>query len=87
MPLAADPKQVYAENVFFITFVMMDDDKIVPCSVSRAVLKHKLREGDENEVETFARCRKAIEDAASNSYYAGGIAEDGRVQLTMFDFP
>ncbi len=90
MPLEQGEVKGYDDNRMVVEFTMLNQDKVVCCSISTAAMDGLEGRRDvkaEERVGQFKRLRDAIEERASRKYFDEQAQANRPVVLRSNDFP
>ena len=89
MPLQRGEVQGYNFNRMAVEFTMINQGKVVPCSISTAAMDdlEGRRDVKSNQrIDQFMRLREIIEERASRKFFDGPVHAEGPVGLRSNDF-
>ena len=89
MPLQRGDVQGYNFNRMAIEFTMVNQDKVVSCSISTAAMDHLEGRRDvksDKRIDQFMRLRETIEERASRKFFEEQVQADRPVVLRSNDF-
>jgi Protein of unknown function (DUF1488) len=89
MPLQRGEVQGYDFDRMVIEFTMINQGKVVPCSISTAAMDDlEARRGvkSDQRIDQFMRLRKIIEERASRKFFEEQAQADRPVVLRSNDF-
>ena len=90
MPLQRGEVQGYNFDRMIIEFTMVNQGKVVPCSISTAAmddLERKRNVRSDQRLDQFMRLREIIEERASRKFFEEQAQADRPVVLRSNDFP
>ena len=89
MPLQRGEILGYDFNRMVVEFTMLNQDKIVRCTISTAAMDDLEGTRDvkaDQRVDQFVRLRDAIEERAARKFFEGPVEAKGPVVLRSNDF-
>ena len=79
----------YDFNRMVVEFTMVNQGKVVPCSISTAALDDLEKNSSvkaDGRVDQFVRLRAVVEEHAEKKFSAGFVESGGRLVLRSTDF-
>jgi hypothetical protein len=79
----------YDFNRMVVEFTMVNQGKVVPCSISTAALDDLEKNASvkaDGRVDQFVRLRAVVEEHAEKKFSAGFVESGGRLVLRSTDF-